>query len=49
MLAQIIALVGLLVVIGSMFTNAIVGTQVALIGIALLLIALISEVRKLKP
>ena len=47
MARSIFAFLGLLVVLGSLFANAIVGSQIALIGIALILLAIFGELQKM--
>lgn len=42
------ALLGLLIAIGSAFTNAIVGSQLAIIGASFILMAILIELRGLR-
>lgn len=48
MFAQIFGLIGLLIVVGSMFANALIGTQIALIGVAFILLGILSELRAIR-
>ena len=45
-MSSISVLIGLLIVIGSILANAIMGTQIALIGVGFILIGIFIETRK---
>ena len=47
MMAQIYAVIGLVIVVGSLFTNTLAGTQIALIGIAFILLSVVAELRRM--
>lgn len=46
MVSQILAVIGLLIIIGSLFFNVLAGTQLALLGIGCILLAIFNEVYK---
>jgi hypothetical protein len=46
MARSIFALIGLLIAFGSTFANAILGSQIALIGIAFILLAIFGELQQ---
>ncbi len=45
-MSQIIALLGLIALVGSIFTNALMGQQIATIGVGFILLGIFLEIRK---